>query len=105
MKAFLLMIFGVAPIPSLVWSNELLLPDSRIVVVNCDSQENWGWSSGFQRSCRVPLANTTTRPEFHGSKVKLIWRVSLDGKKKESEAYKILGILSKHPAQTKGTQK
>lgn len=81
----------------------LLLPDSRIVVVNCDSKANWGWSGGFHRSCRVPLANTMVHAEFHGNKAKLIWSVSLDGKKNESETYKILGILSKPKAQT-GTE-
>ena len=31
--------------------------------------------------------------EFKGDSAKLIWPVSLDGKKMQSETYKILGIL------------
>jgi len=77
----------------------LLLPDSRIVVVNCDQKTNWtSWKPVLYRSCRIPLRNTTIQALFNGDKAKLIWSVSLDGKKKESETYKILGILSKSRA-------
>jgi hypothetical protein len=33
--------------------------------------------------------------EFKGKNAKLIWPVSLDGKKMESETYTILGVLAK----------
>jgi len=33
--------------------------------------------------------------EFNGNKAKLQWPVSIDGKKIESETYKILGVLPK----------
>jgi hypothetical protein len=33
--------------------------------------------------------------DFKGGNAKLIWPVSLDGKKMESETYKILGVLDK----------
>jgi hypothetical protein len=33
--------------------------------------------------------------EFSGGNAKLIWPVSIDGKKVESETYKILGVLKK----------
>lgn len=33
--------------------------------------------------------------DFHSDKAKLEWVVSLDGKKMESETYKILAILGK----------
>jgi len=33
--------------------------------------------------------------ELHGDKPKLIWVVSLDGKKMQSETYKMLAILDK----------
>ena len=33
--------------------------------------------------------------EFHGDKAKLIWVLSLDGKKMQSETYKVLAILDK----------
>jgi hypothetical protein len=71
----------------------LLLPDARMVVANCDSKTNWGWSLNAHRSCRVPLQGTVIDADFNGSKVNLKWSVSLDGRKKEGETYKILGIL------------
>jgi hypothetical protein len=33
--------------------------------------------------------------EFNGDKAKLMWPVSIDGKKTELETYKILGVLAK----------
>jgi hypothetical protein len=33
--------------------------------------------------------------QFHGDKAKLRWPVSIDGKKLESETYKILAVLDK----------
>jgi hypothetical protein len=33
--------------------------------------------------------------DFNGDNAKLIWPVSLDGKKMQSETYKILGILDR----------
>ncbi|MGH9404486.1 MAG: hypothetical protein ACRD3D_01465 [Terriglobia bacterium] len=74
----------------------LLLPDTRIVVVNCNAKTNWtDWHQGIYRSCRVPAADTV-EAEFKGDKAKLIWSVSLDGKKKKSETYKIIGVLSQN---------
>ena len=39
--------------------------------------------------------------ELHGDKAKLIWVVSLDGKKMQSETYKVLAILDKPKADQK----
>ncbi len=69
----------------------LALPDGRIVVVNCESKPVWG---GTFRSCRMPLVDDI-QAEFKGNKAKLFWPVSIDGKKWESETYKILGVLQK----------
>jgi len=33
--------------------------------------------------------------DFHGDKAKLEWVVSLDGKKTQSETYKVLAVLDK----------
>jgi hypothetical protein len=33
--------------------------------------------------------------DFHGNKAKLAWVVSLDGKKKQSETYRVLAILDR----------
>jgi hypothetical protein len=74
----------------------LLLPDSRLVVVNCESKfaEHMAGPIGNRRSCRMPLIGDI-QVDFKGDKAKLIWPVSLDGKKMESETYRILGILDK----------
>jgi hypothetical protein len=37
----------------------------------------------------------TIQADFNGDNAKLIWSVSLDGKKMQSETYKILGLLDK----------
>lgn len=74
----------------------LLLPDGRVVVVNCKSKfaERFRGPAGNHRSCRVPIVDNI-RAYFHGDKAKLKWPVSLDGKKWRSETYKILGIFGK----------
>ncbi|HTU35262.1 MAG TPA: hypothetical protein VMF66_15775 [Candidatus Acidoferrum sp.] len=72
----------------------LLLPDGRVAVVNCESKfvERFAAPAGNHRSCRVPLVDNL-EADFHADKAKLIWVVSLDGKKKASETYKVLAIL------------
>ena len=74
----------------------LQIPDGRLVVVNCESKfaEHMAGPAGNRRSCRIPITNNI-QAEFKGDKAKLMWPVSLDGKKIESETYKILGILDK----------
>ena len=75
----------------------LLLPDGRIVVVNCESKfaEHMAGHAGNHRSCRMPLVDDI-EAEFNGDRAKLKWNVSLDGKKTASETYKILAVLSKN---------
>jgi hypothetical protein len=74
----------------------LQLPDGRIAVVNCDSKfaEHFAGPAGNHRNCRVPLVDEI-QAEFDGDKAKLKWPVSIDGRKMETETYKILGILPK----------
>jgi hypothetical protein len=74
----------------------LLLPDGRLAVVNCESKfaEHFAGPAGNRRSCRVPIVEDI-QAEFGGDKAKLIWPVSLDGKKLQSETYRILGVLKK----------
>ena len=68
----------------------LLLPDNRVVVVNCMGKlGKWTWV----RSCRMPVVENI-QADFKGDKAKLKWQVSLDGKKTQSETYKILGIFN-----------
>ena len=75
----------------------LELPDGRLAIVNCESKfaEHFAGRVGNRRSCRTPVADSI-EADFDGDNAKLIWPVSLDGKKKQSETYKILGVLSKN---------
>ena len=70
----------------------LLLPDGRRVVVNCVSKYAPRGDSINQRDCRMPLVDEI-KVDFDDDDAKLIWPVSLDGKKTQSETYKILAIL------------
>jgi hypothetical protein len=73
----------------------LLLPDGRGAVVNCESKILHLMSPPNNVvSCRVPLVDDI-QAEFHGDKAKLVWVVSLDGKKTQSQTYKVLAILNK----------
>ncbi len=74
----------------------LLLPDGRIAVVNCESKfaEHMAGVAGNHRDCRVPLVDDI-KAEFNGDKAKLFWSVSIDGKKTQSETYKVLAVLDK----------
>ncbi|WP_260738206.1 hypothetical protein [Tunturiibacter lichenicola] len=74
----------------------LELPDGRLAIVNCEYKfaEHMAGSVGNRRSCRAPMVENI-EVDFHGDNAKLIWPVSLDGKKMQSETYKILGILDK----------
>jgi hypothetical protein len=74
----------------------LQLPDGRLAIVNCESKfaEHMAGPAGNRRSCRAPVVDSI-QADFSGDNAKLIWPVSLDGKKTQSETYKILGILDK----------
>jgi hypothetical protein len=74
----------------------LQLPDGRLAVVNCESKfkERMAGPAGNHRSCRQPLVENI-QADFRGDKAKLEWVVSLDGKKTQSETYKILAILDR----------
>jgi hypothetical protein len=74
----------------------LQLPDGRRAVVNCASKfaEHFAGAAGNRRSCHVPLVDDI-QAEFHGDSAKLSWNVSIDGKKSQSETYKILAVLDK----------
>jgi hypothetical protein len=82
----------------------LQLPDGRIAIVNCGSKAPptgvavavalAGGGAMNRRSCRIPLVNDI-QAEFSGDKAKLKWPVSIDGKKSDSETYKILAVINK----------
>jgi hypothetical protein len=70
----------------------LQLPDGRGVVVNCESKYQPKFDYINRRDCRMPLVDNI-EAEFHGNSAKLSWAVSLDGKKMQSETYRVLAIL------------
>jgi len=72
----------------------LLLPDGRIAIVNCDKKQIYGIYPPAFRSCRRPLVDDI-QVEFKGKNAKLMWLASIDGKKFDSETYKILAVLNK----------
>ena len=74
----------------------LELPDGRRAIVNCASKfaEHFAGPAGNRRSCHVPLVEEI-QAEFHGDSAKLSWNVSIDGKKSQSETYKILAVIDK----------
>jgi len=74
----------------------LQLPDDRLAIVNCESKfaEHMAGRAGNRRSCRTPLVENV-EADFKGDNAKLIWPVSIDGKKMQSETYKTLGIFEK----------
>jgi hypothetical protein len=95
----------------------LQLPDGRVAVVNCAGKVlrnastvlgGLGNAIGQMgsnpppprpttpqvRSCRMPIVDHI-QVEFSGDNAKLKWPVSIDGKKLESETYKILGVIDK----------
>jgi hypothetical protein len=79
----------------------LKIPDGRVAVVNCNSKLNWTEISRpnqVRRSCRIPPFDDI-EADFSGDKAKLKWVVSLDGKKMESETYKIVAVLPPPTAQ------
>lgn len=74
----------------------LELPDGRLAVVNCEGKfaEHFAGRVGNRRSCHVPLVDSF-EVDFHGDNAKLMWPVSIDGKKIQSETYKILAVFDK----------
>jgi hypothetical protein len=70
----------------------LQLPNGDAAVVNCTSkfQERFA-GPGSVRSCRVPLVDDF-EADFSGDRAKLIWPVSLDGKKSATETYTIIAV-------------
>ena len=62
--------------------------------MNCESRYKPKGDFINRRSCREPLISKV-EVEFNGNKAKLKWPVSLDGKKMESETYRIIAVLGK----------
>ena len=60
--------------------------------VTCESKYSLRFDYINRRSCRTPPADEVTA-EFNGNEAKLIWSVSLDNRKTQSETYTILNIV------------
>jgi hypothetical protein len=70
----------------------LQLPDRRLVRVTCESKYALRFDYINRRSCRTPPVDEVTA-EFNGDEAKLLWSVSLDNRKMQSETYTILNIV------------
>jgi len=70
----------------------LRLPDGRTAVVACGSK--LALTTGGRRSCRVPPTDSL-QAEFNGKNAKLFWVVNVDGRKLESETYRVMEIAPK----------
>jgi hypothetical protein len=69
----------------------LQLPDGRMALVNCNSKYAFKLDYINQRSCRMPVVDDI-QAEFKGNTAKLRWVVSLDGRKTDSETYRIIAV-------------
>jgi hypothetical protein len=70
------------------------LPDGRIAVVNCVSKHSANGNYINRRSCGVPLSERA-EADFNGQSAKLSWTVGPEGKKTESETYRVVALLAK----------
>lgn len=73
----------------------LLLPDGKVAVVNCLNRYSYKGNYVNRRSCAMPLVEHV-EADFNGQRAKLKWPVSPDGRKTESETYKVVALLDKH---------
>lgn len=72
----------------------LLLPDGRVVVLNCADKFSSRSTYSDRRSCAMPLVEHV-EADFAGPRAKLRWPVGPDGKKTESGTYKVVALLAK----------
>ena len=72
----------------------LLLPDGRVAVVNCVNRYSAKGTYINRRSSGMPMVEHV-EAEFTGEIAKLKWTVGTDGKKTESETYKVIAMLDK----------
>lgn len=72
----------------------LLLPDGRIALVNCQNRYSSKGNYINRRSCGMPMVQHV-QAEFIGENAKLEWPVGANGKKTETETYKVIAVLNK----------
>jgi hypothetical protein len=80
----------------------LLLPDGRVALVNCVNRYSAKGNYVNRRSCGMPMAEHV-EAEFIGQSAKLKWQVGTDGKKTESETYKVVAMLEKRTENARGS--
>jgi hypothetical protein len=73
----------------------LLLPDGKVAVVNCLNKYSSRTDMIVRRSCAMPMVEHV-EADFDGQRARLKWPVSPDGRKTESETYKVVALLDKH---------
>ena len=74
------------------------LPDGRIAVVNCVDRHSAKGTYINRRLCGMPLVERVG-VEFNGSSAKISWPGGPDGRKIETETYKVVAMLAK-PVET-----
>lgn len=72
----------------------LRLPDGRIALVNCQNRYSAKGTSINRRSCGMPMVEHV-QAEFVGQNAKLEWPVGSDGRKTETETYRVIALLEK----------
>jgi hypothetical protein len=70
------------------------LPDGRIAVVNCIDRHSTKGNFINRHNCGVPMGEHVG-VEFNGPSAKLTWPAGMDGKRIQSETYKIVAVLAK----------
>jgi hypothetical protein len=87
------------PIYTLIGTTlSLGLPDGRIALVNCIDRHSSKGNYINRQTCGMPLGERV-EVEFAGHSAKLIWTAGRDGRKPESQIYKIVAMLAK-PVET-----
>lgn len=74
------------------------LPDGRIAVVNCIDRHSAKGTYINRHACGMPLVERVA-VEFTGHSAKLSWLAGSEGKKPETETYKVVAMLAK-PVET-----
>jgi len=72
----------------------LLLPDGRVALVNCQNRYSSKGEYINRRNCGMPMVKQV-EADFAGQTAKLTWPVGTDGKKSETETYKVIAMLDK----------
>jgi hypothetical protein len=74
----------------------LLLPDGKVAVLNCVNKSKYSSRGAYivLRNCAMPMVEHV-EAELKGDMAKLEWPITPDGKKTESEKYKIVAVLDR----------